>query len=472
MSVNNVDEGALPKQSGWQCRLAGILGGFLLMAGNFYSPLAILQLVAFLPLMIVILRNNGTKANAAVVGLYMSLAYIMPQMYYLRMPVVITVILMVYMVAVVTVLCLITGMLIKRPAISASILIGIAMYSIDYLNCTLLPVWGLAQSLVRSWTAYPLAIGFTSITGICGVIFVIGSMQSLAAHYIFQKNNRKAIILTAMLIVAVCAGADYLTLPAKSDTLKVATIGWVLDENNDLSNPATDEGFAKLFLEPASQAATQGARLITTGELGFYVNKFTRQEIIGKFSTFAQDKNVWLVIGIFDLTENHNKLLFISPDGVIADQYYKTHLTPLEPGKKGPGHLKNVNIDGHYVGAMICQDDNFYQQTAFYGRNGTGLVVCPTADWTTVRYGHLQAVRARAIENRYSIVRAAANGISAIISPTGEIIAQMDHYKQGPGYLIADVPVCTNKTIFSQHGFALPFSVLSLVAILILVRKV
>ena len=471
MATANGSDDTKIKSSGWNYRLAGIAGGLLLAAGHFYSPLAILQIIAFLPMMIVLLRNNGGKADAAVAGLYLSLAYILPQMAYLRMPVIITLILLVYMVAMLILLSVFIGALIRKPAISSSLLIGIAMYAIDYLNCTLLPVWGLAQSFVRPWSAYPLAIGFISITGICGVIFVIGSLQALAAHYLTDKSNRKVIICTALLILLACAGADYLTLPATSETLKGATIGWVLDEANDQSNPSTDEGFEKLFLEPARKAVAEGARIITTGELGFYLNNHIRKEIMDKFTSFAKENNVWLSIGVFDLSANKNKVLFISPAGEIAEDYTKTYLTPLEPGKKGPGHLKSIIIDGFDIGTMICQDDNFPQQTTIYGRNGTGLVICPTADWTTIRRAHLQAVRARAIECRYSIVRAAANGISAIIAPTGELLAEMDHYTQGPGYLIADVPICTDRTLFSKHGFALPLAIGSLIAIMILSKK-
>ncbi len=101
---------------------------------------------------------------------------------------------------------------------------------------------------------------------------------------------------------------------------------------------------------------------------------------------------------------------------------------------------------------MICQDDNFSKLTRHYGRLKTPLVLCPTADWTTIKDAHLQAVRARAIECHYAIARGAANGISAIISPTGEVLAKMDHYKSGTGMVIADVPLYNDITLFSRFG--------------------
>lgn len=443
----------------WNYRLAGFIAGCFMVAGHFYSPLALLQLFAFLPIMYGALKYDAPRTQTIVAGLYMAIFCVLPQIAYLRMPVVVTLILLVYMMAIIIVHSLVISLLIKQTPVKAALLTGIVMYMIDYLSCTIVPVWGLAQSLVRPWSAYSLAIGFISITGICGVMFVIAALQVLTAHYLAGKRNKKGVMATAAGIFLACGAGSYFTMPGESETLRVATVGWVLDETKDEANPATEAGFEKLFIEPATKAAQQGARLITSGELGFYYNNYTRNEVLGRFFSFAKEKSVWLIIGVFDITLNQNKILFISPDGEVVQNYVKTFLTPLEPGKKGDGRLKTVVIDGFDVGGMICQDDNFYQQTNTYGRTGTGLVICPTADWITVREAHYQAVKARAIENRYSIVRAAACGISAIISPTGEVLAQMDHYKDGPGMLIADVPVCTDRTLFSCHGFSLPFAI-------------
>ncbi len=466
MSNENI-LGQTDKISSWKLRIAGICGGLLFLAGNFYGPLATLQLFAFLPMMVILLKNNGKTTDATVAGLYMSLAYVLPQMAYLRMPVVVTIILLVYMTAMLTITCTFIGIVIHRPIIQAALLAGTIAYSIDYINCTILPIWGLAQSFARSWSSYPFIIGFISITGICGVMFILVSLQVLAAHFITQPSNRRKASCVAAITILACGITDYLTVPISSQTLKVATIGWVLDETNDNLNPGTEIGFEKLFIEPAQEAAKAGAKLISTGELGFYYNKFTASETIGKFTSFAKENNVWLSIGVYDISAKENKVLFVSPEGKVAEDYTKTHLTPLEPGNKGPGHLKSIEIEGFDIGTMICQDDNFPEQTTTYGRNGTGLLVCPTADWTTVRNAHLQAVRARCIESHYSIVRAAANGISAIIDPGGKIIAKMDHYTEGPGWLIADVPICPERTAFSRFGFALPFSILLLAVVIV-----
>ncbi|MHC4292001.1 MAG: carbon-nitrogen hydrolase family protein, partial [Planctomycetota bacterium] len=133
-------------------------------------------------------------------------------------------------------------------------------------------------------------------------------------------------------------------------------------------------------------------------------------------------------------------------------QYTKTYLPPFEPGQKGSGNLKTVEVDGVTIGAMICQDDNFSKLTRHYGNLKADIVLCPTADWWTIKNAHMQPVRARAIECNYGIVRGAACGISAAISARGEVLTKRDHYSDGAGYVITDIDVYGNRTFFSRFG--------------------
>ena len=75
-----------------------------------------------------------------------------------------------------------------------------------------------------------------------------------------------------------------------------------------------------------------------------------------------------------------------------------------------------------------------------------------TFDWPAVKSAHFQSSVGRAIESRYAIVRAARNGISAIISPHGEVLARRDHYTDGPGAIVAEVRLRPMRTVFSIAG--------------------
>jgi apolipoprotein N-acyltransferase len=101
---------------------------------------------------------------------------------------------------------------------------------------------------------------------------------------------------------------------------------------------------------------------------------------------------------------------------------------------------------------MICHDDNYTDISRRYGDLPTGIIVVPTNDWRYVRKAHFQSSIHRAIESRFAVVRAATNGISAIISPTGKRLAVSDHFADGPGLLVADVEVYDVRTPFSRFG--------------------
>lgn len=436
----------------WRYRLAGAAGGLLLAAGNLFGPLCLVQLGALVPLLVLFARDKKI-GPALLAGFYMGLTFALPQMLYLCMPVPITAILLVEFVVLLIALMMLACWAIRSGTVLGCFVFGAAWFLLDWLNYTAIPIWGMAQSFARSWTTFPFLIGFISITGISGVVFVVGTCQALIAHSIAAPARRKIFLsaLAAMLLLIALANI----LPAfqrPGKTMRIAAAGWIFDDRSKTDDPHTEDGFCKVFAEPAARAAADGARIFTTGEMGFYIADHNRAEWFDRFAAIARDNHLALVVGYFNITADQNRIFFMNPRGEVVAEYTKSYLTPLEPGKKGTGDLKTMDVDGIPIGGMICQDDNFSALTRRYGRNKTPLIFCPTADWWTIKNAHLQAVRARAIECRYAIARGAANGISAIISPAGRVLAKRDHYADGAGYIIADVPLVDNVTPFARCG--------------------
>ncbi|MCD6174456.1 MAG: carbon-nitrogen hydrolase family protein [Planctomycetes bacterium] len=469
-------------------RLAGVAGGLLLAAGQFLGYLSVLQLIALLPLMVFALRDKRPRW-AALAGLYMGIAYTIPQMIYLRMPIPVTVILLVWMTIQLMLLCMAIAYFLPVHTILGPLAVGAVWYILDWINYTAVPVWGMAQTFARGWTAYPFAIQFISITSISGVLFVVGVLQGFAAYIIVRRSKFYPLWLAnpsllqtppalqppplgrggaicpcwqgeslwagvtggaILLILAGVNAAIWFQKPA--DSIKVAAAGWVFDDRSEGLNPNKTAGFEELFAAPAREAAAEGGRIFTTGEMGFYIAGHEWDERIEQFAQVARENDLWLVVGYFNISIDENRIFFMSPEGRVVHEYTKTHLTPFEPGHKGNGDLKTIEVDGLTIGAMICQDDNFSERTRYYGNFKADIVLCPAQDWRTVKNAHLQAVRARAIECNYPIVRGAACGITAAISARGEVFSQVDHYASGPGYIIEDIPVYGSRTFFSRFG--------------------
>jgi len=434
-------------------RIIGAASGLLMAAGNMQGVLAPLQAVALIPVFCLGASEKSRHRDVLSAGLYMGFGYILPQLVMLRFPIPVTLVLLIHFTILMIALAYGSAYLLRRGTILSSFAVGALLVLLDWANFTVLPMWGEAQSLGRSWSSYPYLIQFTSLTGITGIIFVLGTLQALAVNFVMRPKMRVRFFAAAIILPGICVAANIaIRFERPVDKLKVAAVGWTYTGSADEVNPQTAEGFGVLFAEPVAKAAGKGARLVVSGELGFYIDKFSRGEWLERFGEIARRHNVFLVIGYLNAELNEDRLLFMNPEGEVLSEYTKTYLIPFEGYHRGTGQISLIEIEGVRVGGMVCHDDNFTSLSRQCGRNEAGVVAVPTLDWAQVKVAHLQSSIHRAIESRYAVVRAAINGISAIISPTGEILARQDHFTDGLGVIIAEVPVYSTRTIFSRAG--------------------
>lgn len=89
-------------------------------------------------------------------------------------------------------------------------------------------------------------------------------------------------------------------------------------------------------------------------------------------------------------------------------------------------------IAGLRLSASICYEDAYPATQLASARESTALVNVTNDAWfgrSTARHQHLQISRMRAIESRRYVIRAANDGISAIIGPHGEMLAQAPDFE-------------------------------------------
>ncbi len=446
------------KQAGLY-RIAGIISGTLLMLPNIYAVLAPLSLIAFVPILYVCAIRKSKLSNVAIAGLYMALAYTIPQMILLKLPAVITIVLLLYLSVIMITLSCATSVLIKRGNLRGSlILTALAVASLfcitDWINISAVPIWATAQSLARSWSSYPSIIAFSCFTGIVGIIFTVAFFATLIVSVIIEPKSFRRATIYALLAIALIAGLDFLAKTKKpSGKITVAAIGYSSNEFPRPDHIQTDEGFDEVILASIKKATDLGAKIIVTPEMGFYFDKYNKQEWVDKFKSIAAQYDILLIIGYYDLANQKNQVAFISGNNEQIKEYSKTHLIPYEQCKKGCAALKTVTFNGIRVGAMICQDDNFTDLSRRYSREKVPIVAVPTSDWKVVRYTHLQSSIHRAIESRYAIIRAAVNGVSAIISPRGKILASCDHIRNHSAVITAEVNTYNCTTVFGKYGY-------------------
>nr|WP_246386078.1 apolipoprotein N-acyltransferase [Armatimonas rosea] len=183
-----------------------------------------------------------------------------------------------------------------------------------------------------------------------------------------------------------------------------------------------------------------------------------------------------LLIGSGEARPHTNTVWHLRPDGSTGGRYDKQVLVPggeffplyevlgpiyarfgatpewnHVPGSK-PAVFTLAN--GTKVGTIICYESVLPWVARQEVQQGAELLVQPTSDSsfgkTAGPYQHLGIVITRAVENRRYIVRAAATGVSAIISPEGKVIASLDLGQTGA--VTGGVLPLTERSLASQIG--------------------
>lgn len=100
---------------------------------------------------------------------------------------------------------------------------------------------------------------------------------------------------------------------------------------------------------------------------------------------------------------------------------------PYSDFSRGAAHQPPLQIAGLLLSASICYEDAYASSQIVSARESTALVNVTNDAWfgrSTARHQHLQISRMRAIEAQRFLIRAANDGISAVIGPRGEFVAR------------------------------------------------
>ena len=123
-------------------------------------------------------------------------------------------------------------------------------------------------------------------------------------------------------------------------------------------------------------------------------------------------------------------------------------------GEPGIFNIRTTEEKNIPVGCAICYESVYGEYYTEYVRQGAKAMTIITNDaWWGDTPGyrqHLSYASLRAIETRRAIARCANTGISAIISPSGEIIQPTPWWK--PAVINSQIPLRDDLTFFVRHG--------------------
>jgi apolipoprotein N-acyltransferase len=124
----------------------------------------------------------------------------------------------------------------------------------------------------------------------------------------------------------------------------------------------------------------------------------------------------------------------------------------LEGIVPGSGVLGFADLPFGRVGAVICRDLDFPSTVQQAGAAGADLVVVPSFDWVEIDPFHSQYAVFRAIENGFSLVRPAGDGLSIATDPYGRVVAAMDQFQSSGRVMVATVPTTGVRTPYGILG--------------------
>ena len=175
----------------------------------------------------------------------------------------------------------------------------------------------------------------------------------------------------------------------------------------------------------------------------------------------------------------YNSLAVINADANVIDSYDKSHLVPFGeyiPFRKilpnwirpiannvaefGRGiKYQTINI-GNFptMAPLICYEIIFSDNIVRKKDNPLWAVVLTNDGWYGISsgpYQHLVAAQMRAIEEGISIVRSANSGISAVITPYGEILGEIPLAEEGFSDVVIKIDMA-HETLFGSYGNTIP----------------
>lgn len=193
------------------------------------------------------------------------------------------------------------------------------------------------------------------------------------------------------------------------------------------------------------------------------------------------------------ITRAYNSIYVIDHDGSVLSVYDKLHLVPFgeylpfQDWMEKLGFVQLTKVQGGFIPGtrrrtmeipnapralpLICYEVAFPGSIATRDDRPGWIVNLTNDGWfgiSTGPYQHLQQARLRAIEEGLPLVRAANTGISAVIDPSGRIVARLGLGIEG--VLDAALPTALPPTVYAQLG-DIPAAVIGAIALLLVIRR-
>ncbi|HZR43428.1 MAG TPA: nitrilase-related carbon-nitrogen hydrolase [Ktedonobacteraceae bacterium] len=354
---------------------------------------------------------------------------------------------------------------------------------VEYFTTNVLLVsYGSLFSLAYTQYGNLALLQIISITGVYGVSFLIAWFASVC-NWIWEQDfawpriRKITLFYSGLLALILLGGSIRLTFFSPSaQTVRVAGISVPASIRqqalSNFSTPAQRAHADPAQLRPAlaiindellkrSQSeARAGAKIVVWPEAGAVTLIEDEAQLVERGNALAQQESIYLEMGLVVLQDQGHSLkalrdrtILLDPQGRVVWIYDKAHPVPgMESFAPGSGKLPVVETPYGRIASVICFDADFPDLMRQAGNNGVDIMLVPGNDWQGIDPMHTHDATFRAIENGYSLVRQASNGLAMTVDYQGHALAASDYFTTDAQTMIAYVPVKGVWTVYALVG--------------------
>lgn len=343
----------------------------------------------------------------------------------------------------------------------APLLFSAIMTTMEWIQYTFTPLasWGVA-AYSQSHTLSMMQV--VSLGGMPLLSFIIYWVNISVADVFARKEKsfitwHLPIIVTFLLMVFGGLRYDMSKIKGK-ETIKVAAVGTDSEMTGfPLPSKPTNDKVKAQLVSRTRRAASSGAKLIVWNEASTFIFQDEEKAWIDSISALASRLQVAIVAAyIIPISESpmqyKNKYLFFDSTGTLVYTYNKHQPVPGEPAVKGEEPFRVFNVAGVATGAAICYDYDFPYIAKSFGALQADIVAVPSSDWRGIDPIHTKMAAFRAVEQGHAILRSTRFGLSAAITPYGEMVSQQSSYDKNDRIMIANLPTKHITTVYSIIG--------------------
>lgn len=336
------------------------------------------------------------------------------------------------------------------------------MAGIDMLTAALSP-HSTAGALAYSQMDFIPAIQVASLGGAPAITFVVTLFASAIALLIAKRAISTALV--SALIVGSTLGFGYWRIAQPSPSNEAIDVTLLAGDQFE-GVPDDWRAVWNAYTPQIERAADDGRHVIVLPEKIAHLEPGDRAAAIEQLGEIARRRDLLIVAGADDETDDGARFNRVFAfERTEWHTYDKRHMIPGLESEFQPGTSDLMFENGGVrYGVAICKDMDFPDLARGYA--GVDVMIVPAWDFDVDAWFHSRMAVLRGVENGYSIVRSARNGLLTVSDGYGRVTSQAPSGPQ-TAYNVTAAARGLGPTLYSRIGDIFGWFTLALAGVLI-----